>query len=235
MMYLRPKLSYPLPCTSYTPAQCPHIQAPALAALLPKLRLNRDSPRVIIFSGPKYGGLGLPDMMDDQGYGQLLLFIGHVKLGDDNGKLILSMISHMQLGIGTASPILSLPFPIFEKWIEYNWITSVWSYVSSAKATIEIQHQWVPKISRQGDSMIIDQAMEFNFTADQLKQINRCRMYLNVLTISDILMANGRYILKDALDGHQIQERRSTLNWLCSIRPHNWSSWKRLLLHLSSV
>jgi hypothetical protein len=43
MLYLRPKLTYPLPCTSFTEAQCRKIQAPALAALLPKLHLNRHS------------------------------------------------------------------------------------------------------------------------------------------------------------------------------------------------
>jgi hypothetical protein len=31
MLYLRPRLNYPLPCTSLTEKQCHHIQAPALA------------------------------------------------------------------------------------------------------------------------------------------------------------------------------------------------------------
>jgi hypothetical protein len=39
-----PKLMYPLSCTSLTPAQCWTIQATVLAALLPKLHLNRHSP-----------------------------------------------------------------------------------------------------------------------------------------------------------------------------------------------
>jgi hypothetical protein len=87
-LYLRPKLSYPLPCTLLTPSQCRTIQAPALAAFLPKLHLNRHSPRAVLFPGPRYGGLSLPDLYDDQGIGQLRLLLGHLKLGDDTGQLI---------------------------------------------------------------------------------------------------------------------------------------------------
>jgi hypothetical protein len=96
-LYLRPKLSYSLPCTSLTPSQCRHIQAPALATLLPKLHLNRHSPRAVLFSGPRYGGLSLPNLYDDQGIGQLRLLIGHLKLNNDTGLLIRSTLSHLQL------------------------------------------------------------------------------------------------------------------------------------------
>jgi hypothetical protein len=107
--YLRPRISYPLPCTSIPPVLCRRIQAPALAALLPKLHLNRHSPRVVLFAGPTYGGLSLPDLYDDQGLGQLLLLIGHVKLEDENGKLILSLLSHTKLHIGSNISIFQLP------------------------------------------------------------------------------------------------------------------------------
>jgi hypothetical protein len=40
MQYLRPQLIYPLPCCSLTQQQCKQIQAPALAALLPKLHME---------------------------------------------------------------------------------------------------------------------------------------------------------------------------------------------------
>jgi len=96
-LYLCPKLTYPLPCCTLTPVQCHRIQAPAFAALLPKLHFSRHSPHAVLFAGPKYGGLSCPDLYIDQGYGQLTLFIGHLKLADDIGQLILSFLSHLQL------------------------------------------------------------------------------------------------------------------------------------------
>jgi hypothetical protein len=49
LQYLRPKLNYPLPCTTLTPARCKQIQAPPLAALLLKLHMNRHSPHAVVF------------------------------------------------------------------------------------------------------------------------------------------------------------------------------------------
>jgi hypothetical protein len=76
ILFLRPKLTYPLPVCSLTQKQCRVIQAPALAALLPKLHLNHHTPRAVLFGGLRYGGLDLPELYTDQGYGQLKLLIG---------------------------------------------------------------------------------------------------------------------------------------------------------------
>jgi len=84
------------------------IQAPALAALLPKLHLNKNSPRAIIFGSSLYGGLGLPDLHVDQGFEQLTLFIGHLQLTDENGQMILSLISHLQLFVSLVTTLLAL-------------------------------------------------------------------------------------------------------------------------------
>ena len=111
MQYLRPKLNYPLPCSSLTHTQCRYVQAPALAVLLPKLHLNRHTSHVIIFGDLRYGGLSIPDLYTDQGYGQLKLLIGHLKLKDEIGELILIAISHLQLHIGSGSPFFLSPLP----------------------------------------------------------------------------------------------------------------------------
>ncbi len=73
------------------PAQCRTVQAPALAALLPTLHLNRHSPHVVIIGSHQYGGLSLPDLYTDQCSHHLTLFIGNLKLGDNNEQLILSL------------------------------------------------------------------------------------------------------------------------------------------------
>ncbi len=55
MQYLRPRLTYPLPCSALTQHQCRQIQAPALAALLPKLHLNRHTPHAVLFGELRFG------------------------------------------------------------------------------------------------------------------------------------------------------------------------------------
>jgi hypothetical protein len=99
MTFLRPKLTYPLPCSSLTQKQCRTIQAPALEALLPKLHLNRHTPRAVLFSGPHYGSIDLPELYTDQGFGQLKVFVGHLKLCDEVGQQFLCFLSELQLFI----------------------------------------------------------------------------------------------------------------------------------------
>ncbi len=95
IQYLRPQLNFPLPCSALTQKQCQHIQAPAFAALLPKLHLNQHTPHVVLYGEPCYGGLNLPDLYTDQGYGQIRLLLGHLRLRDDTGNIILIAISHL--------------------------------------------------------------------------------------------------------------------------------------------
>jgi hypothetical protein len=78
MLYLHPRLIYPLPCSSLTQKQCQHEQTLALTALLPKLHVNQYIAHVIVFGDHHYGGLGLSDLYTDQGYGQLKLLFGHI-------------------------------------------------------------------------------------------------------------------------------------------------------------
>lgn len=129
MHYLQPKLIYPLPCSSLTQKQCQHVQAPALAALIPKLHANGHIAHVIIFGEQRYGGLSLPNLYTDQGYGQLKLLIGHIKLGDNIGNLIFIAMSHLQLHMGSETPFFDCSYPTNSKWVEHNWLISIWKHL----------------------------------------------------------------------------------------------------------
>jgi hypothetical protein len=144
LLYLQPKLTYPLACTNFTQAQCRHIQAPALAALLPKLHLNRHTPHAIIFGEAKYGGLAMPDLYTDQGYNQLKLLLGHLMLNVDNGKLIQLAISHIQLQLGVTKPFFSLPLPTYAKRVDSNWIVSLWKNTWQLKIVMDVENSWLP-------------------------------------------------------------------------------------------
>jgi hypothetical protein len=234
MLYLRPKITYPIPCCSFTPQQCRFIQALALEALLPKLHLNRHSPGAVLFGGPKYGGLQLPDLYADQGIGQLNLLIGHLKLGDEVGNQLKGVLSCQQLVVGSDKPFFALPFPLYEKWITETWLVSIWCYLSLVKVTIDIENQWLPSLSREHDSMTMDLAITLNLSPTQLKEINSCRIYLQVLTLSNISVANGKSLTVEAQAGVRDQSRLSKHSWPNSKRPKQWGAWHLFLQHVST-
>jgi hypothetical protein len=218
MLYIRPKITYPFPCVSLTENQCRHIQAPILEAILPKLHLNRHSPRAVLFAGPRYGGLNLAENYSDLGYGHLQYMVGHLKLGDEVGQLIISLITHTQLNVGSCTPFFQLAFPSYEKWIDHTWVTDVWKFAHRAGIIIEVENQWTPKLLWHSDVLLMDLAMTFNFNAFQLRCINICRLYLQVIMLSQ-------------RNPHQ----RSSLLWPNIPRPSQsfWQHWRILLQHIS--
>jgi hypothetical protein len=181
--YLRPRLIYPLPCSSLTQKQCQYVQAPALAALVPKLHLNRHTSHALLFGESKYGGLGLPDVYTDQGYGQLRLLVGHLKLKDEIGELILVSISHLQLHVGSGTEFFALPYPHYAKWVEQNWLTSIWKHTHQMNITVDVERHWIPILAREHDQFLMDELMRYSFSPQQLRNINLCRLYLQVITI----------------------------------------------------
>lgn len=236
MQYLRPKIIYPLPCSSLTQKQCQYVQAPALAALIPKLHVNRHIAHVIIFGAHRYGGLSLPDLYTDQGYGQLKLLIGHIKLGDDIGKLILIAMSHLQLHIGSEFPFFTCSYPPYAKWIDQNWLASIWKHMHQLQIKVEVENHWTPRRARQNDVLLMDEFMKYNLTPSQLRMINYCRLYLQVLLLSDIATADGRFILPSIFQGSRAAHRTSSLHWPRQTAPpaSAWNIWRLALGYIAT-
>jgi hypothetical protein len=235
MQYIRPKITYPFSCVSLTEKQCQHIQAPVLAEILPKLHLNHHTPRAVLFAGPRYGGLSISENYKDLGYSHLQYMIGHIKMHDEVGQLILSLITHTQLQVGSVTPFFRLAYPKYAKWIDSTWITDVWKFAHQAKIEIDVEKHWVPKLLRGEDTALMDMALTYNLNAYQLQCINQCRLYLQVITISDITSARGDHFLRSALTGTKEHKRQSHFSWLDIPPPpsHCWHTWRLFLQFFS--
>jgi hypothetical protein len=51
------------------------------------------------------------------------------------------------------------------------------------------------------------------FPPQQLIRLNRCQLYLQLLSLSDMVSANGSRLIGPVLAGNKLIDRRSTLNW----------------------
>jgi hypothetical protein len=149
-MFFLPKIKFSLPVSIFTQEECRNIQAPALMQTLPLMRLNRHTARSIINGPHTYGGLMLPDIYAEQGLGQLKLLLGHLRVGDKTGKLILVSMSYLQLIIGSATPFFQLPYDKFAKWIDKSWLTSIWQFIHVTKLQIAVRQHYTPKLTSQG-------------------------------------------------------------------------------------
>jgi hypothetical protein len=81
----------------------------------------------------------------------------------------------------------------------------------------------------------MDLALTLHFSSVQLRQINHCRIFLQVLTLADITNASGYLLLSTALQGILDPSRPSQLKWpqYPSLTSTFWQQWKILLDHVA--
>jgi hypothetical protein len=81
----------------------------------------------------------------------------------------------------------------------------VWEHLQTCKAKVEIDGLWQPTDSRERDIVIMESLIASGrFTNKDLKEINYCRIYLQVLYLSYITNIKGDKIAAWAVRGHKI-------------------------------
>jgi hypothetical protein len=71
--------------------------------------------------------------------------------------------------------------------INTTWITEVWEHLQTCKAKVDIDGLWQPTENRVRGIMIMESLIASGrFTNKDLKDINYCRIYLQVFYLSDI-------------------------------------------------
>ena len=99
--------NYVLPTTYFTKAQLHKIQAQAHRAMVGRSGYCRGTASEIIYGPKQYGGAGFFHLYDDQGYGQIKLFLKLWRSPETQaGKLLRVTVSWAQFCVGTSLPIL---------------------------------------------------------------------------------------------------------------------------------
>lgn len=233
IQYILPKLRYQPPLLALTLKQCDTLQSIILKAVLPKLHINRHTARSIVHGPIELGGLALPHIYTMQGVDKLNLLLGHLRLQDRTGQLIHADLSYLQLLSGSGTMVLNLNQAQYS-WVEQGWLSSVWTFANNSSLQFVYPNQWVPTLPRAQDQYIMEYFLQMDFSNNTMQRLNRCRLYLQAITISDITSACGAYILSAAKTGSVAPIRQSTLNWVYQGKPSktDWSVWKSALEHL---
>ena len=76
-----------------------------------------------------------------------------------------------------------------------KWIPSIRQYMSHNNSHITLERMFVTPLQCKHDIHIIDLALQYTDHPTTLKIVNACRIYLQVILLSDIITANGLHIL----------------------------------------
>jgi hypothetical protein len=50
------------------------------------------------------------------------------------------------------------------KWIEWNWIVSIWKHMSQIKIIVDMEHMWTFTPVRLHDISLMEAALSYNFS-----------------------------------------------------------------------
>jgi hypothetical protein len=101
-------------------------------------------------------------------------------------------------------------------------------------AKVEIDGLWQPSENRERDIVIMESLITpGRFTNKDLKEINYCRIYLQVFYLSDITNIKGNKIAAWTGRGQKQTGRQSTWEWPVQQRPIAWKAWKAALEYLA--
>jgi hypothetical protein len=114
----------------------------------------------------------------------------------------------MQLLIGISTSFLNAPFAAYNSLADKTWFTSVWRFSDKLGITLSITNAWLPPAPQGQDVNLMEYFSSQNIHPSHLKSINRCRIYLQVLNLSDIVSADARTIIPQVLVGEKLINRR---------------------------
>jgi hypothetical protein len=240
-----PSLAYPLQVCSMTKTQGDAIVTKLYQALLPELGLQKRFPKVWRYAPRMYQALALPHPFFIQGQEQISIFQQAGLSEEINGGLLQITTDQAQLEIGRSTPLLQEDFTKRGHLLTANlWIGSLWEFCSEFGIKLEADRFKAPEIQRDNDSFIMELLEErFTFTGDknsrrdQWRSLNRCRMSLQVLFLSDIASGDGKSIRKDylAYEGRAARPHSSKWEWpLQNPTAKDWTRWTSAMQQISS-
>jgi hypothetical protein len=216
-----PLIGYGTPATTLTQQECYNIQTPVVNAIFPKMGISRKAHRSVVFGAARFGGLGLEHLASYQGHNRLQYVMGHLCYNSTTGKLMRSMLDYTQLECVCLGNVLEEDYKRYSRILmTENWINGIWEHLHSCKSTLKIAAEWKLLPNCKNDVVMMEALTKTEeFTATELKEINRCRIYLRVFYISAIASHDGQGISDWAIKGRQDAGRKSSLAWPVQQRP----------------
>ena len=101
------------------------------------------------------------------------LFLKHIKMRDEVGKLIEINLDLIQLVAGISVPILE--HTILLTYVEESWLKKLHPHLVTNELKICVWTCWTPKHQQVNDKVLMDILGTCDFSTNQLKMVNQYR------------------------------------------------------------
>lgn len=209
------KLRYVASVVCFTKKESEDINRKVVERCLPASGYNRNFPRRVVFGPVKYGGMAWETCASLQITEKVKFFLTHVRRNDKLGKLLQIVTETIQLQSGIIEPVLATKIK-WTKWVEPTWLGNLKEGLDQIDGELHTVFHTL-KSPRQYDRSLMEIFESWNLTDKELCSLNRCRIYLKVLYVSDIADFTGIKIMPEAV---QVRNFRSSIyKWSRQVRP----------------
>ena len=177
------------------------------------------------------------DLYVEQGIKQVSALVGHLRQDSETGRMMQIELHWCQVQSGTSSQLLADTASSID-YIETCWIMGIRDFLRTYDFKLDLTDESVPHVTqRVGDEFIMDAFRERGeCNATQLQRLNACRMFLQVVRVSDIATADGKRLRHGTLTGINDGTFQSATRWPRQGRPPKewWTCWKNKLQRVFS-
>jgi hypothetical protein len=191
-----------------------------MTKVLNKILFNRNYPCAVTYGPLEFGGLGIPYIYVEQGIAKISLVTRHMSSGSELGKSLILGIRVSQLEAGVSWDILEKPGTIPH--LTQTWITALSDFMAPHDIKIILcpMTKWTSySLTCENGSFIMDHILKSKrFTAMELGDINRVRIFYRALAVSNIANAAGTKI-DEAYYSMDRPARQDHSTWRSSTQP----------------
>ena len=223
-------LEYPLPALTLDYDECNKLMQIVKTGLLAKARISRSFPSDALYGPSSEGGLNLNHLYVTQGLLHLEKFVRFLGSDSVTGNLLTVTMELCILESGIGRNLFQLDYNKYDMLLSPSWIKSLWKFSSEYGITIIDRIHAYPQISRENDVFLMEAFEAQGFSPKVLQVLNRCRIYLQVFTLSDLMTCKGDTFTNTFLCQRDHQ-RRNNYHWPFQPQPSQnmIKTWKKAL------
>jgi hypothetical protein len=192
-----PSITYSLAVGTFTEKQSLSLQGSLTQATLNALGYNRKTPAAVVYGPSSLGGIGLRHLYAEQGTMQVQIIIQHLRAYTQVGATILIQLNWAQLVSGRSKGKMEIPMANLPHLDDELWIQTMRHFLTISHVTLHIDDIVKPLKKRINDEVIMDVVAVQSWTNTEIRQINKCRLFMRIESISEMCTASGSHVTND--------------------------------------
>ena len=227
-----PSAGYGIACNTAKISQLDSCLKKQYWKLLPLGGVIRSAPATLRQLDKGFFGIGCPDVVTECLVGQTKSLLTHFGCDSTLGLQLQASYNCMVLELGISPQVFQECYPKYHTWVTDCWLKTIWEKAYEYGLTVELGKEFV-RLPRKRDTWFMREVLKLGLTRKELEMINRVRIFLQVLFLSEVLAANGKTLDTRYLERREDDERWSSLRFPRE-RPSEKSFrlWRKVLRRL---